>query len=67
MKKKPNLRWPWEEQTIWVENRLKKKIYVMIMPNPDYVMGEILVSFASIGSGAVKVVPAGIRFGKTAT
>ena len=56
MKKKRNLRWPWEEQTIWVENRLKKKIYVMIMPNPDYVMGEILVSFASIGSGALGIV-----------
>ena len=56
MKKKKNLRWPWEEQTIWVENKLNKKIYVMIMPNPDYVMAEVLVSFVGMGSTALSIV-----------
>jgi len=41
---------------IWVQNRLRdKKVYVMIVPNEDYVLAEVLIGFASIGSSALGI------------
>jgi hypothetical protein len=55
--KKEKVSWPWTSQTIWIENRLpKKSIHVLITPNQDYVLAELLVSFVGLGSGALGIV-----------
>ena len=49
--------WPWSSQTIWVENRLPTKaVHVIITPNQDYVLAELLVSFVGLGSGALSII-----------
>jgi hypothetical protein len=49
--------WPWTSQTIWVENRLPNKaVHVIITPNQDYVLAELLVGFVGLGSGALGIV-----------
>jgi hypothetical protein len=58
-KKKDKLDGPWPpivEPYIWVQNQLSKKVYVVIVPNEDYVLAEILLGFANIGSSALGIV-----------
>jgi hypothetical protein len=53
---KKKVGYPWEEQKIYVTNGLRKAVHVMIMPNPDYVFADILVSFVGMGSSVISIV-----------
>src|SRR5262245_44888403 len=57
MKKKEKVGWPWDSQTVFIQNQLPdKKLYVMVTPNPDWVLADLLVSFVGIGSSALGIV-----------
>ena len=59
-KEKLHASWPWDNKQIWVHNRLQNKaVHVIIMPNQDYVIGEMLVSFVGIGSSALGIIKTG--------
>src|SRR6185295_1297112 len=55
--KKEKLTWPWTSQTVYVENHLPKKaVHVIITPNQDYVLAELLVGFVGLGSSVLGIV-----------
>jgi hypothetical protein len=56
-KEKPGGPLPVLDTRIWVENRLRDKaIHVIITPNEDYQLAELLMAFASLGSSALDFV-----------
>jgi DNA-binding protein HU-beta len=43
--------------TLYLHNRLRNKsVYVIISPNPDYVLADLYIGFASLASGAIGMI-----------